>query len=707
MIIKELKKILFSKIIIALLISLCIVNVLYETRTQIETKEQIAAQDKLQKNKIDNYGKYLIKIKEDGTNMQSIVLFSKNNKFQLNNAKRTVKAYEAVKNVKPVYGNYKVIEKITEFGLTDIILFVMVVQIALILVSQEIKKGMLDLLKSCRDGRLNLIVNKMTALSITSAIAIIIVYGIKFIQSYIKYGLSGINVPIQSVRGFYEFALPMQIWQYIIIYFLAKWIVICIIGITVIGIISLVKNETVTYGIILISTSVSLLISNGIDWNMSTAVFKMLSPATLLNTKSFMAKYININVLQHPFELFKWTLIIMAVYLLTSIVFAMYSFTTKKVIKLPHLRFDKERKNAEIKTKGILYYERKKIFNVNKVIFFVIILVVIQGYFLKQDNTKMEYHDKCYANYISKVYGVPNEKSQEYLDTEQQRYDDIQTGYDEITEKYINGKVDQQAYVMASQEYDSQMMPYEDFQRVQEKNNYLKELKRDQGIDGWFTNDLIFDYILGDISIYDKDLSFLLLFIVAVFCIVPIFTYDRQKEMQKLLDTTYYGRSKLIKNKYLNAILISIVLWGIETIPWLVILLRAYKPNGLMAPVQSLVQLQDFPLHISILAALILIYLCKCMGMVLLGLLVVGISDFSPDYIKNVIISMGIIVMPVVLYMLGVEFMNKIMFIPVVNMSDYFTKATVVEWINLAIIIVAVFIMNFKNLKNYTKRKIL
>ena len=170
---------------------------------------------------------------------------------------------------------------------------------------------------------------------------------------------------------------------------------------------------------------------------------------------------------------------------------------------------------------------------------------------------------------------------------------------------------------------------------------------------------------------------------------------------------SYYGRSKLIRNKYLNAILISVVLWCIETIPWLVILLKAYKPNGLMAPAQSLSQLQHFPLHISILAALILIYLCKCMGIILLGLLVVGISDFSPDYIKNVVISMGIIVMPVVLYMLGVEFMNKIMFIPVVNMSDYFTKATVVEWINLAIIIVAVFIMNFKNLKNYTKRKIL
>ena len=379
MIIKELKKIVFSKIIIALLISLCIVNVLYETRTQIETKEQIAAQDKLQKNKIDNYGKYLIKIKEDGTNMQSIVLFSKNNKFQLSNAKRTVKAYEAVKNVKPVYGNYRVIEKITEFGLTDIILFVMVVQIALILVSQEIKKGMLDLLKSCRNGRLNLIVNKMVALSITSAIAIIIVYGIKFVQLYIKYGLSGMNVPIQSVRGFYEFALPMQIWQYMIIYFMVKWIAVCIIGIVVIGIISLVKNETVTYGIILISTAVSLLITNSIEWNMSTAVFKMLSPVTLLNTKSFMAKYININILQHPFELFKWTLIIMAVYLSASIVFAMYSFTTKRVIKFPHLRIAKGQKNIGIKSKGILSYEKKKIFAVNKVAFFVIILVVIQG----------------------------------------------------------------------------------------------------------------------------------------------------------------------------------------------------------------------------------------------------------------------------------------------------------------------------------------
>ena len=74
----------------------------------------------------------------------------------------------------------------------------------------------------------------MVALSITSAIAIIIVYGIKFVQLYIKYGLSGMNVPIQSVRGFYEFALPMQIWQYMIIYFMVKWIAVCIIGIVVI-----------------------------------------------------------------------------------------------------------------------------------------------------------------------------------------------------------------------------------------------------------------------------------------------------------------------------------------------------------------------------------------------------------------------------------------------------------------------------------------
>lgn len=150
--------------------------------------------------------------------------------------------------MKPVYGNYRVIEKITEFGLTDLILFVMVVQIALILVSQEIKKGMLDLLKSCRNGRLNLIVNKMVALSITSAIAIIIVYGIKFVQLYIKYGLSEMNVPIQSVRGFYEFALPMQIWQYMIIYFMVKWIAVCIIGIVVIGIISLVKMKRLLMG---------------------------------------------------------------------------------------------------------------------------------------------------------------------------------------------------------------------------------------------------------------------------------------------------------------------------------------------------------------------------------------------------------------------------------------------------------------------------
>lgn len=701
MIVKELKKIVFSKIILVLLASLCIVNILYETRTNTETKEQIATEEKVQNERIENYTQFLEKVEEDGINMQSFSLFSENNKFQVENAKKTVKAYKAVKSVKPVYGNYKVIEKVTEFGLTDIILFIMIVQMALVLIGQEMKKGMLELLKSCKNGRINLILNKIAALSIMSAVVMAIVYGIKFVQLYIKFGLDNISVPIQSVRGFYECNLPIEIWQYMILYFLLKWIVISIIGITVIGIISFSKNEMVTYGIIFICTSMSLLISNGVEWNMSTAIFRMLSPATLLNTKSFTAQYININVFQHPFELFKWSIIIIFFYLVTGIIYATFSFITKKRIALPNVRLIRNKRKKGIKTRGILSYEGKKIFAVNKVALFILILVVIQGYFLSNDDTKLDYDDRCYAKYISNVYGVPDEDSQKYLDTEQKRYDEIEAEYAQLTDKFIMGQIDSNAYALAQQEYNALMLPYPAFQEVQQKNDYLKTLKQERNIEGWFTNDLAFQYIFDENILYDKDISFLILFIVAVFCIVPVFTYDKQKEMLKLLDTTYYGRSRLIKNKYISSIVLSIVLWGIEAIPWLIIVLKVYTPDGLQAPAQSLIQLQNFPLHISILGALVIFYICKCIGMILLGLLVVGISAFVDDYIKNVAISLGIIVMPVLLYILGVEFLNQVLFMPMIKMSDYFTGATVVEWINLIVVVLGVILLNIRNLRSY------
>ena len=85
-----------------------------------------------------------------------------------------------------------------------------------------------------------------------------------------------------------------------------------------------------------------------------------------------------------------------------------------------------------------------------------------------------------------------------------------------------------------------------------------------------------------------------------------------------------------------------------------------YGDEWLYAPVQSLMQLSDFPLKISILDYLFLINAIRIITCVVIGGSTLAVSKFSDKSFVSIAVTLMIFVLPLFLYILGAEFLSKI-----------------------------------------------
>ena len=194
------------------------VNIFLDTRN---VESEIKTADRKQEEhieRIQNYDKYIDNISSNASVISGFSLFEDNSNYQSKSAKKIVKAYENVKNVKPQSGNYTVIEKATEIGFSDVIAFIVMLQCVIIIMNIDRKHGMLTLLKSCKQGRTRLALGKIGGLLITTIMVELVTFLIHFLTLVGTFGCGDLTVPIQSVPDFYESALPISI-NYVFGYF--------------------------------------------------------------------------------------------------------------------------------------------------------------------------------------------------------------------------------------------------------------------------------------------------------------------------------------------------------------------------------------------------------------------------------------------------------------------------------------------------------
>ena len=656
MAIKELKKILSVGWIIFILVILCLINIFLDINVTNSEKNEIKKEYSLSEKKIDGYETYVENIRENADTIANFDIFDKGNNYQSESGKKIVRAYENVKGVKPVKGNYVAIDKLVSFGFTDIIVFLIMLQCAILLINIDEKCSMLTFLKSCKKGRVNLLLGKAGALLLMSAIVNCFVYLSHGMALVYKYGCSNLNVPIQSLLDFYESSLPITIVGYIVLFLLIKIFAVFAYSLIVFLLAVVFSNNVIVYSLTGLIIGVTILPYIKIKWDYWSAIFKLLSPVTLTNVKEYSCKYYNVNIFGTPFSIFNMAVGVIVLYIVLWIFLSVIFFSKnihislnlKKITKLK----DKNNKNGnrEKKIKGITFMEVKKLLITNKGIIVILVLVLLQGYLLGEVNTELDEYQKYYASYMDDLEGVQNKNSDAYIDKEKNRFADLKKEYKNNKKRYESGKINVAAFLAYQDEYQWNMAPYGAFKAVLKQRKYLNGLEKRQNVKGWFTNDIGINYVIHPKSIYSENIAWIFMLIAMIVTIVSCMGYEEQTGMDKLTDTMINGKGKLFKAKLKVSAYISLAIFVISNLPFLFIMLNKFRFSAVMAPLKSIREFEYFPINISILWFLIGLYILKFIIVLITMGFITIISRKCKGYVKKVAICTTVLIVPMIIF---------------------------------------------------------
>lgn len=653
MTLKEFKKVFSNKWIVFLLWILCVIQIFVITKNE-STNGELSVEEsaKIQQEKIEGYSDYVSAIRDNENLISGFSLFNKNDDYQKQSGEKTVRAYERVENVKPVYGNYELVSRITSINFSDVIIIIIMLQCVIVSIHADLKYGVMTLLKSCKKGRVNLIAAKMKSILIADVIVVTTVYVMQFIVLYLKFGCSGLNVPIQSVPEYYSSALPVSILEYMILYLIFKWMAVFSCSMIMMLIAVICNNSGVVYAFTGMIWAMSVIMYTQIDWDYALALLKVASPVTLIDVQSYTCKYYNINILGNPWGLMSVIFIFLLIYIVFAALASMFLFSHNKSLDF-HIKAipDIEGRRTN-RIKGMTAFELKKLLLVNKGMIIFFMLILAQGYLVRNVDTELSENEKFYAMYIQKVEGEQTEQTNTYMVNEKKRYKKLQTDIVDNTERFLKGEISELALEAIRDDYERKMSPYEAFRQIQSHRKYLNKLKKNRGIKGWYLNDTGINYIFNPNETYNEKAVWMLIMLALILLIVPCFAIEEQTGMERLNTTTIQGGRRLQNKKLKISIVMATLIYLVSMVPYLVVLILNYDFSGVVAPVQSLEKLYGFPLEIPIWLYLIIYYLIRYIIVLAAMALVIVVSKKCYGYIKKIAVSVTLLIVPIVIFMI-------------------------------------------------------
>lgn len=648
MALKELKKVVSNKWIILFLVLLCGFNVFFNINYVQKNMEEIKYQNELQQEKIKEYPEYISNMKDNLTDISSFKLFNNGSDYHKKSAEKVVSAYDKLKYTKPESGNYSAVSIITKLGFSDIIIFLIVFQCVIVIINSDRKNRMIRLLKSCKNGRKTLIWAKIKAVFVADVVCVSVVYMSLIIGLILFLGCDNLNVPLQSVTGFYESYLPITIFQYLILFIGFKCLAVFSYSLLLLSVVILFENIGILYSLTGVIIAMSMLANMQILWDYKISFLKIISPITLTDTASLTYKYYNINILGIPFNITSVALIVMLGYIATFISVSVLMFSKNITIQITRDKF-KHYKKRKVFIKGMTRIEYRKLLVINKGIIIIVILSVMQGYVIKNTNTELSDIQKYYAAYMEDLEGGQSEETDAYIATEQARFDEIQRKYDKNMQKYLKGEIKEEAFLAINQKYSWEILPYEAFKVVKNQNEYLKKLDKAQNVKGWFIDDIGINYLLHPSEIYNEIVAWIFMMLAMVLLVISCFAYEEESGMKNLTNTMIYGTKKLNLVKWKVSFIITTIVFLISNIPYLLLLLKNYNFSGVCAPIKSLQGLEKFPINMPISAFLILVYILKYTVIIGAMLIVIGIAKKCSGQIKKIAVAFIITVMPLII----------------------------------------------------------
>jgi len=631
---------------------------------------------------IVGYREYLENIKSQAESMKSVSIFAKPNTFNYRSITKTPSAYENVQDVQPAFDISNGIILATDNSFTDILCIFIVIFIVLSVIISDREQGMSGLLFALKRGRSYLLFMKIAAAAVTILGVILLIYTENLIISEQLYGLGNLFRPVQSINGFIGCNLKISVAGYLILYILFKFISIFAIG-AVLSLIAVNTKNTVTfYGISAILFIIESILYIKIHPLSIYSIFRYINLISFTKTNNIFCNFKNINFWNYPVALIPISII--AVLSIAAICVGLSAILYSKKRNLEFHKIGLKiniKKNNKIHSK--LYYTFYKSLIMQRGFIVVIAFIAISGIMNQNFVKKYDVTDVYYEYYADMLKGKITQDKLDFIDSESLRFNDIQLKIDNL---YQTG------YSLEKNELYKALAPSHGFNLIK---NRIDEIKDIDGVQIFY--DTGYRRMFG-ITDDDDDMKYAFVAVLlCIFLISPLAANDKRYRMSSIINSTSSGRNRyIIRNITVASAygLFAALLW---IIPYIITIFQYYGSDGLKATIRSIAFFKYFIIDMTVLQYLIFISLLRIIFSVFLSLIMLWVSMKCKSAASAILINFAVFALPVLIYLLGAEFIINIGFNPLLNVNVILNDYTPIQLAIVPIIFAFIIISKIKN----------
>ncbi|MBD5383501.1 MAG: hypothetical protein HDR72_00695 [Ruminococcaceae bacterium] len=604
------------------------INQLYFLRGELEQAELIA-----------NYKNYLAEIDASAERMTGVSIFAKKDSFAYKNITRTPAAYNAVREVTPVYSRSEGVLLAIDNPSCDIMLIFCALTAVVVLIVKERESGITALIKPLRHGRTHLASAKSAAVLLCIIVTGFLLYGSTLAVGEARFGLGDLSLPVQSLKGFIGCNLPISIGTATALIFIVK-IAAAFLAALIFECLCTALYSIYAYIAAAIITAAEVLLFVIIDVNSWAAVFGKINLAAFSQSAGVFKNYLNINIFGEPCNIISVTIISLAVgivgfFILQNILFSrieIKDFKTRQLI--PSLRY--------IPKKPFSYAVYKQ-FVTHKGALIILLVLGVQIYLAANYRIEFNTDDMRYRAYCVQFSQMTEQQADEFAETEKRRFE-------KLHERILT------ADFTEMQEIHDELTAEDGFKRAYEQQRYISALDSDNKAmfyqTGWRR--------LFGADGYAEDMRLTLFAALGIcFAVSPLIAYDNRRRLGYLLYTNLHGKREYFRrNIAVSAIASTLISITVNT-PHIIGILSLYKTEGAEFSIRCIPEFERF-LDIPIAAYIVVLCVLRTVSLILCGWIILFISSKCSNVSAALLICMAVFALPVMIYLAGAEFVLPI-----------------------------------------------
>ena len=590
------------------------------------------------------YDTYLEKLFTGAQGLAKISLFADENSFSSRNIDKTAKDFEHLKGNQIEFDISKGVTMATEFLPTDLIAISGIFIICFLLITREKETNQLTLVKTMYNGRGRLALSKYMVGVISCVLFSVILYMGNYLVASATYGFGNLDRTIQSISNYQGSNLSITVMEYLL-YFIVLKAIVYVMLMSLIYFICVASKHTIQiYVVNVVIFVVSAVFYFTLSENSYLALFKYINLFQMMNVASLLGEYRNLNILSYPVNSQHVFVIIIPLTTLLFMILGIIMFARQKILHGSKSRFVqliialKQKFNYKLYRHTNLWSH--EIFKIMVKGRGLLILLLGFGAFVYMYSPVKEVfltpYDVYYKQYMMKLEGTVTDKTEDYFTKEMDRLEKIK--------------------MESKEEYDDNQETALKF--VMERAEYAK------GVNGGY---LLYDKGYGLLTGLDAQTDMMLaikVILITLLILAYVWSVEHEDNAIKVIRTTYYGRKRLFRVKFIISLVLLIVVLFVVYGVTIIETLNAYGLRAIDAPAASMPHLSKVPEYISILQYLIIISVIRIIGFVLMVLLIFTISNKAKSMIYSVGISIVVLVLPIILILLNLSIFNFMLITP-------------------------------------------